>query len=106
VVAAGGSWGETIRSSAAIRLAWSSFAVTAALLVVMAMLSARQEPVFDTILYGLLPLSLATVGALVASRHPRNPIGWLFCGLALYGVLAESAEGWGYFVAHGKVVDD
>ncbi|MGH2827372.1 MAG: hypothetical protein ACRDKF_10425 [Actinomycetota bacterium] len=23
----------------------------------------------------------ATVGALIASRHPKNPIGWLFCAL-------------------------
>ena len=63
-----------MRSRAATRLAWSSFGVTATLLVVMAMLSAGREPVFDTILYGLLPITLATVGALVASRHPRNPI--------------------------------
>ena len=88
-----------MRSRTAIRLAWSSFGVTAALLVAMAMLSAGREPVFDTILYGLLPITLATVGALVASRHQRNPIGWLFCGLALYGVLAECAEGWGYVAA-------
>ena len=88
-----------MRPHAATWLAWSALVVTAALLVPMTLLSAGREPVFDTILYGLLALSLATVGALVASRHPRNPIGWLFCGLGLYGVLAESAEGWGYFAA-------
>ncbi len=26
-------------------------------------------------------VTYATVGALVASRHPKNPIGWLFCAL-------------------------
>jgi RDD family len=26
-------------------------------------------------------VTYATVGALVASRHPQNPIGWLFCAL-------------------------
>ena len=88
-----------MRPQAARRLAWSLFAATAALLVAMTLLSAGREAVFDTILYGLLSISLATVGALVASRHPRNPIGWLFCGLGLYGALAESAEGWGYFAA-------
>ncbi|MGH3146809.1 MAG: hypothetical protein ACRDTR_13520 [Rubrobacter sp.] len=80
-------------------LAWSLFALTAVLLFVMAILSAGREPFFDTLLYGLLSISLATVGALVASRHPRNPIGWMFSGLALYGAFAESAEGWGYFAA-------
>ena len=84
---------------AASRLAWALFAVTAALLIVMTLLSAGREPAFDTLLYGLLSVSLATVGALVASRQPRNPIGWMFSGLALYGALAESAEGWGYLAA-------
>ena len=27
----------------------------------------------------------ASVGALVASRHPRNAIGWLFCGVGILG---------------------
>ena len=81
-------------SRAASWLAWALFAVTAALLVVMAMLSAGREGFrHDTLRLPSDPL--ATVGALVASGHHRNPIGWLFCGLALYGVLAESAEGWG-----------
>ena len=36
-------------------------------------------------LYGGIPLVLGygVVGALVATRHPRNAIGWLFCGIAL-----------------------
>ncbi len=76
--------------------AWLSrllFALTAGLLLAMTLLSVGREPVFDTLLYGLLSISLATVGALVASRHPRNPIGWMFCGLGLFGAFAESAEG-------------
>src|SRR2546428_579616 len=37
-------------------------------------------------LYSLLflaGLTYATVGGLIARRHPRNPIGWLFCLSAL-----------------------
>jgi hypothetical protein len=82
--------------------AWLSralFALTAVLLLAMTLLSVGREPAFDTMLYGLLSFSLAAVGALVASRHPRNPIGWMFCGLALFGAFAESAEGWGYLAA-------
>ena len=40
----------------------------------------------------------AVVGGLVASRQPRNAIGWLFCGIALAGSLMilshEVAESW------------
>ncbi len=35
------------------------------------------------VLTGVLSLAYPTVGALIASRLPRNPIGWIFCGLGL-----------------------
>jgi hypothetical protein len=34
-------------------------------------------------IYILLALMYTTLGALVASRHPRNIIGWMFCGSGL-----------------------
>ena len=37
------------------------------------------------------PTAFAFVGALVASRHPQNPIGWIFCG----GAVAFSLSGLG-----------
>jgi hypothetical protein len=86
-------------SRVAAWLAWTLFALTAVVLLAMTSLSVGREPFFDTLLYGLLSISLATVGALIASRHPHNPIGWMFCGLALYGAIAESAQGWGYLAA-------
>jgi hypothetical protein len=36
------------------------------------------------ILFSVAFVAFAVVGALIASRHPRNPVGWLFCG---FGVL-------------------
>ena len=39
------------------------------------------------VLTGVLSLAYPTVGALIASRLPANPIGWIFCGVGLlYGV--------------------
>jgi hypothetical protein len=35
------------------------------------------------ILTGVLALAYPTVGALIASRLPTNPIGWIFCGVGL-----------------------
>jgi hypothetical protein len=41
-----------------------------------------ESPWFPLLL-ALMPAAWAAVGALVASRRPENPIGWLFCGVAL-----------------------
>src|SRR5215210_1255419 len=42
----------------------------------------RLGPAF-ALLTGVLSLASPTVGALVASRLPSNPIGWIFCGAGL-----------------------
>ena len=35
------------------------------------------------VLTGLVSLVYPTIGALIVSRLPRNPIGWIFCGVGL-----------------------
>jgi hypothetical protein len=35
------------------------------------------------VLTGVLSLAFPTVGALIVSRLPTNPIGWIFCGMGL-----------------------
>jgi signal transduction histidine kinase len=58
-------------------------------------LSWGLESRYDTILYAVYAATLASAGALVASRQPRNPIGWLFLAFALAGALvADAAQGW------------
>ena len=47
-------------------------------------LSWGLEPRYDTLLYALYAVVQAGAGALIATRHPRNPIGWLFLGFALF----------------------
>src|SRR5919112_2042823 len=42
----------------------------------------RYEPGF-AVLTGVLSLAYPTVGALIVSRLPANPIGWIFCGVGL-----------------------
>src|SRR5215216_2114076 len=36
-----------------------------------------------TVITGVLSLAYPIVGALIASRLPTNPIGWIFCGVGL-----------------------
>jgi hypothetical protein len=43
---------------------------------------------------GLATVSTATVGALVASRRPRHPVGWLLLGLGLALVVSLLVEGY------------
>ena len=55
------------------RLPWLMLALTSALVLVMLLLSLGREPLVYTITFGLLAMTLATTGALVASRQPANP---------------------------------
>ena len=79
------------------RLPWVMLAVTTACVITMVPLSLGDEPLFDTVLYGLQALALAATGAFVADRQPGNPIGWIFCfqGLSL-GLLELWGEGMYY----------
>ena len=43
---------------------------------------------------GLWAVALSLVGALVASRRPENPIGWLFLLSATFVSLSSLVQGW------------
>src|SRR5215210_6780499 len=71
----------------------------------------RYGPGF-AVLTGVLSLAYPTVGALIASRLPANPIGWIFCSLGLlydaerftsayadYALLQNFALPWGEYAA-------
>jgi hypothetical protein len=50
---------------------------------------------------------LLAVGTLVLSRHPRNPIGWLFCAtglVAVVGIFADEYSGYAVSVHGGSLV--
>jgi hypothetical protein len=79
------------------RLPWVMLAVTTAFVVVMVPISWGYEPWFDTVFFGLSSITFATIGAFIASRIPRNPIGWIFCVEGFSGGLLEMwGEGMNY----------
>ena len=81
-----------------VRLARAWWLLTLGLLVltiVLSFLTSGQErgDWFSAAI--LIPMvGLASVGELIASRHPRNPIGWLFSGIAFGIVLVGFREGY------------
>jgi signal transduction histidine kinase len=76
-------------------LAWSVWAVCVALIALALLLDFLTGEVIPqglpgerpgatfAVLTGVLSLAFPTVGALIASRLPTNPIGWIFCGMGL-----------------------
>ena len=42
----------------------------------------REPMLIPIIVQGVLAVLYGTLGALIASRRPRNPIGWIFCAMA------------------------
>jgi hypothetical protein len=93
-----------IERSWTARLPWVMLAVTTVSVAVMVPLSLGQEPIDDTISYGLIALALSGTGAFVASRQPSNPIGWIFCAQGLWnGLLEMWGEGMNY---HGLATSE
>jgi signal transduction histidine kinase len=44
-----------------------------------------------------LTITYCAVGALVASRHPRNPIGWMFCAIGFLSAFNMLAAGYALY---------
>ena len=82
------------------RLAWT-LAILAGLTFAtglgLSIAAGRPQTVTTGIGAGIV-IASAAVGGLIASRHPRNAIGWLFCGIAVAGSLMvvsnQVAESW------------
>jgi hypothetical protein len=90
-----------MNSRAAAWVAWSMWALALMSFVVTGVLrflnssTPTVDPRTPLVLdfwYLLLFMSFATVGALVASRQPRNAIGWIFCYLGLSFPLVGAGE--------------
>jgi hypothetical protein len=96
---------------AAAWLAWSLVGLSVALIVGWIALTRMTEPTdlelpynssLDVVVALAIWLPFSVVGAIVASRHPRNTIGWIFCTTALVIGFAHLANGYAeYWLAGG-----
>ena len=93
-------------------LAWSLWALCVALITFALLLDfltgevihagvpgERPGPAF-AVLTGVLSLAFPAVGALIASRLPTNPNGWIFCGM---GVLYTAGRFTGAYADYALV---
>jgi hypothetical protein len=65
------------------------------ILAFSAVLPDEREPMLiPIIVQGGLVALYGTLGALIASRRPRNPIGWIFCAMAVALGLLSAAYGY------------
>jgi signal transduction histidine kinase len=93
------------------RLSWSIVALsivvvlTGLVLSILAPVAGGQGVPFSHQFFTPIgTLTYGVVGALVASRHPRNPIGWLFCAIGLLS--AVNMFGAGYVLYDHLAVKD
>jgi signal transduction histidine kinase len=118
-----------LNTRSAVRLAWSLWVACLALLALALLLDFLHTndiltypwqtlrnyrllyPIF-AVLTGMVSLVYPTIGALIVTRLPQNPIGWIFCGVGLlyqlhhialaysnYAVSEDFASPWGEYAA-------
>jgi hypothetical protein len=84
-----------MRSRVATRLAWSLCALSLVLTVLSVLLLTLNFSHPKSHVYGfwpentVLPISFSFIGAIIASRLPFNPLGWLFCAAATFSAVAH-----------------
>ncbi len=104
-----------ISRRAAAWLAWSLVALSVALLLGGIALARTTRATVPELTYGsqaeldsavlslVTVLTFSVVGAIVASRHPRNAIGWIFCTMGLVVGIQALAGGYAeYWLASGS----
>lgn len=71
------------------RLAWFLCGLTLVLIACAVALAVANSYAFQDLYFLLTETSAVLVGGLIASRQPRNPVGWLIIGHALCFTLGE-----------------
>ena len=85
------------------RLPWALWASSFALFVSGSVLVAiNGDPILGNLGLGTIFASMGFSGALIASRQPENPIGWVLIGSTLVIALAFVTEGYSQYATEGR----
>src|SRR5262245_50202833 len=98
-------WKQNMSPRTAHRLAWLGAGISGCLavgglllsLLAFAASNGKVHLAPHQVFNPLITLSFSTVGALVASRHPRNPIGWILCATGFFSALDLLALGYSQY---------
>jgi len=84
------SWSITFFSSVVV--------LTGLILSILALRASGNQATFShQVFTPLLTITYCVVGALVASRHPRNPIGWMFCATGFFSAINMLSSGYALY---------
>jgi hypothetical protein len=90
-------------------LAWSLATLSVVLLVggialaQMTLSTVAERPYNGSVTLPVLALAFSVVGAIIASRQPRNAIGWIFCSIGLVVSLSSLTGDYAeYWLARGS----
>ena len=90
-------------------LAWSLATLSVVLLVggialaQMTLSTVAERPYIGSVTLPVLALAFSVVGAIIASRQPRNAIGWIFCSIGLVVSLSSLTGDYAeYWLARGS----
>ncbi len=82
---------------AASWIAWSTCGLTLVMIACAVALAVPNRYGLGAVLFILTEVSAALVGALIASRRPENPVGWLVSSHALFFTLGEFGRQYAIF---------
>ena len=77
-------------------VAWIAALISTSLIVAGVALAENNHTMGPGTADNLTFLGCAAIGALVVSRRPRNAVGWILCGVALFASLDQAAWQYGY----------
>jgi hypothetical protein len=90
---------SAVTHTRAALLAWLLWGQSVVLAAFGLLLQYANDPTrsLEQVSYALPFLAFVTVGALVTSRRPENPIGWIFCAVGLLNVMYAFAQAYAIY---------